>query len=777
MNVAQMQFRPTPAALQQQLSPATPLLAITAWCWVFLLAGLAIFAMKAPQAVPASAPEKEFSAQRGLSHVRAIARAPHPTGTKASAEVRQYLVDQLTALGLNPQVFSDVGVANDSWALVAGRTNNIVGWLSGTASSGAILLMAHYDSVSNGPGAADDASGVAAILEGLRALKTGPRLKNDLIVLITDGEEPGLLGAESFVASHPWMEDVGLVMNFEARGNHGPSLLFETSANNAALVKEVARTAPYPIGSSFFYSLYKLLPNDTDFTQFRHARIPGLNFAFGEHLEAYHSQLDTPENLDAASLQHQGSYLVSLVRKFGQVNLKELKQESGDDIFFDLLGANLITYSQRWVLIGQIIVTFLLVVVVFSAVQHAEISPGRFFGAIAASFLLVVVITGVMAAAGALFLTILGRRMLLGDTAANSFLLIGLSLLGIATGLVALTWLRRRFPLEELSLAGLTFVCILSWAFALVVPGGHYLLFWPLFLAISGFLVLAILRAGSPKSQALAALPAVVITVLLFAPVAYLLYVFLTLGVLSISAVGLLIGLFFLTCVPFVNIAMPQRPQRTVLLPLFVAATACMAIGFLQSNFSSQHPRQDHLLYSLNADDHTAAWISDDSTLDGYTVQFLGKAPNKKPVQNYLTGSLRTPFSATAPPIDLQPPIGEIAVDEQKGSLHRLLMNVRSQRAADFMMLRFDPSVNPVALEISGRNVKLQSGQRGLFMLLYGMGAEGADLDLTMNAPSGVSFWISDYSAGLPTMVRRPAELIAAQGSDHTVVCRKYILQ
>ena len=268
-----------------------------------------------------------------------------------------------------------------------------------------------------------------------------------------------------------------------------------------------------------------------------------------------------------------------------------------------------------------------------------------------------------------------------------------------------------------------------------------------------------------------------VVTVLLFAPVAYLLFVFLTLGALSISATGLLIGLFFLICVPFVNIAMPQRPQRAVLLPLFVAATACVTIGFLQSNFSPQHPRRDHLLYSLNADDHTAAWISDDSTLDGYTVQFLGKAPNKKPVPTYLPGSLRIPFSATAPPMDLQPPIGEIAVDEQKGNLHRLRMHVRSQRAADFIVLRFDPSVNPVSLEISGRNVKLRSGQSGLLMRLYGMGTEGADLDVTMNAPSGVSFWVSDYSAGLPTIVRRPAELIAAQGSDQTVVCRKYKLQ
>ena len=777
MHVAQMQFRPAPAAQQQQPSSATPLLAGAAWCCLFLLAGMAIFALKAPDAVPASAPQNEFSAQRALDHVRAIARVPHPIGTNANAEARQYLVDQLSALGLNPQIFTAVGIDNDSWALVAGRANDIVGRLPGMANSGAILLMAHYDSVSSGPGAADDASGVAAILEGLRALKAGPRLKNDLIVLITDGEEPGLLGAESFVASHPWMKDVGLLMNFEARGNHGPSMLFETSANNSALVNEVARTAPYPVASSLFYSLYKLLPNDTDFTQFRHARTPGLNFAFGGHLEAYHSRLDTPENLDTASMQHHGLYLVSLVRQFGQMDLENFKRESGDDVFFDWYGANLITYSERWVLIAQIAVTLLLVVVIVSSVQRAEARPGRFFRAIAGSFLMLVVVPGIMAVAGWLLLLILGGGMQLGDTPANSFLLNGLVLLGIATGSFVLARLRRRFRLEELSLAGLTLVCILSWAFALLLPAGHYLLFWPLFFAVCGFLTLAILRAGSPESRAAAALPATVITVLLFAPVAYLLYVFLTLSLLSIAAAGLLLSLFFLICVPFANMAVPQRPWRTIVLPLLAAAASCLAVGIFQSNHSSQHPGHDHLLYSLNADDHTAVWISDDSALDGYTAQFLGKAPRREAVPNYLTGSLRTPFSAAASPIDLQPPISEIKADEQQGALHHLRMNVKSQRNADLMVVRFDPSVKPVSMEISGRNVKPQSGQGGLFMLLHGMGAQGADLDLTLNAPSGVSFWISDYSAGLPTAIPRPPEFIAAQGSDQTVVCRQYKLK
>jgi len=103
------------------------------------------------------------------------------------------------------------------------------------------MLVAHYDTVSRSPGAADDGAAVAALLETLRALNAGPPLRNDLIVLITDGEEPGMLGARAFVAEHPWLRDVGVVCNFEARGTRGPSIMFETSSDNGRLIREFAR--------------------------------------------------------------------------------------------------------------------------------------------------------------------------------------------------------------------------------------------------------------------------------------------------------------------------------------------------------------------------------------------------------------------------------------------------------------------------------------------------------------------------------------------------------
>ena len=54
----------------------------------------------------------------------------------------------------------------------------------------AVALVAHFDSDPTTPGANDDAAGVAAILETARVLLSGPPLRNDVILLFTDGEEP-----------------------------------------------------------------------------------------------------------------------------------------------------------------------------------------------------------------------------------------------------------------------------------------------------------------------------------------------------------------------------------------------------------------------------------------------------------------------------------------------------------------------------------------------------------------------------------------------------------
>ncbi|HVG91473.1 MAG TPA: M20/M25/M40 family metallo-hydrolase, partial [Alphaproteobacteria bacterium] len=576
--------------------------ALLAWFLFLLLTALAIFELKAPNPLPITAPQTDFSAERALAHVRAMARAPHPIGSSAEQLTRDYVVSQLSALGMNPQVFSAIGIRSNKNFVIAGYTSDILGRLPGTANSKAVVLMAHYDSVPSGPGAADDTAGVAAILETIRALRAGPALRNDIIVLITDGEEAGLLGAEAFAASHPWMRDVGVILNFEARGNQGPSLLFETSANNAALIKEAAAGAPYVTGSSLFYSLYKLLPNDTDVTIFRATKTPALNFAFGEHLEAYHSMLDTPDNLSLSSLQHHGSNALGLARQFGGIDLNELKKQKGDDIFFNWFGSHLVAYSERWVPIGEIIVSLILASIIFVSWRRGTLGLRSFWGLLAALLITLAIPFGMVIAAWPLLKSLKGR-MVVGDASPNALLLAGLVLLGTAAGTAIFAGLRRQVKLQELSVAGLLLVCLLSWTSALLLPAGSYLLFWPLLFSSAGLLLLAIDRQSATPARVGASMaPATVATILLFAPVAYLLYVFLTLNVVSVAAIGLLLSLGFLLCIPAMDMVIPPDRWKSVTLLLLLGAGICLGIGAVRSHSSAAHPKKDSLVYASNYD-------------------------------------------------------------------------------------------------------------------------------------------------------------------------------
>ena len=153
-------------------------------------------------------------------------------------------------------------------------------------------------------GPRDDGSGVVAILEGLRALGERGQLRNDLIVLLTDAEEVGLLGARAFVDEHPWMDDVALVVSIEMRGGGGPSMMFETGAENGWVIEALRQADPYPSANSVGYEIYQRMTNDTDFTPFKEAGKQGLNFAGLGRAHVYHQVYDTPENFDERTLQH-----------------------------------------------------------------------------------------------------------------------------------------------------------------------------------------------------------------------------------------------------------------------------------------------------------------------------------------------------------------------------------------------------------------------------------------------------------------------------------------
>lgn len=284
----------------------------------------------------ATAPER-FAAERAMAHVRTWARAPRPSGSEAHARVVDALQSELAALGFaverarapgTPPLVNLVARPRGapSGAPVVGDADSSAGAppvedagaapapspAPSAAAAAGVWLVAHSDTVPGSPGAADAGMGLAVLVEAARALSAdGP--PPGLHVLVTDGEERGLLGAEAHVAR---AADGAphLVLNVEARGTEGPAYMFQTAGPPGALLGAWQASGCGAQASSLARAVYDMLPSDTDFTVFRRAGWWGYDFALIHGAWRYHTADDVPSNLDPRSVQQVGDCVVGLAR-------------------------------------------------------------------------------------------------------------------------------------------------------------------------------------------------------------------------------------------------------------------------------------------------------------------------------------------------------------------------------------------------------------------------------------------------------------------------------
>lgn len=325
--------------------------------WIALIAALvAAFVLaraseQPPAPAPVDAPPGEFSAGRAMADIAIIAKAPHPTGSAANAAARDHLLARMRALGLEVQVqrtdaFNRRAFGKEVY-VGGGVVENIIGVLPGRdRAAPALALMAHYDSVPGSPGAADDAAGVASALEIARAIKTKGQPPRDVILLITDGEEAGLLGAEAFFGQHPLAKRIGFLINMEARGNGGRAQMFQTGPQNGQTLELFRKTAVDPTSSSLAVFLYENMPNDTDFTVSKNAGIPGLNYAFIGRQFDYHMPTATPANLDQGSLQDLGTQTLAAAREAAFA--PALPAKAADLTYANTAGSVILAYPPLW---------------------------------------------------------------------------------------------------------------------------------------------------------------------------------------------------------------------------------------------------------------------------------------------------------------------------------------------------------------------------------------------------------------------------------------------
>lgn len=746
-----------------------------------------IYQLRPSEPVSANASPAEFSSGRAMKHIEAIAQSPHPIGSPEHAMVREYLVKTLTAMGLETQVQESVGQGWASGTFRAGTVRNVVARLKGTHTSRSVLLMAHYDSVPSGPGASDDSASVAMMLETARALSIGQPLGNDIIFLFTDGEEVGLLGAEAFANEHPWAKNVGLVVNLEARGTSGPSIMFETGVENGWSIEGFAKATPHPVANSLMDAIYRLLPNDTDFTVFRKAGAAGFNIAFINGSIYYHTARDNFENINEPSVQHQGAYTLALARHFGDLSMEVTP--AGARIYFDILGSVLIHYPVAWT-----ILLLVLAMTLFAGVTALGIRKKRVtFSGIIAGFLAFLLVDMLVAPLIVILVwqgicTLHPEYRILGDNTYNSDLyIVSLTSLAIAVVLLFYPWLRKRLGMENLALGALLLCLVFAVLTSLFLPGGSYLFVWPLLFGLVGLgMVLAVRDQDlTPLKRfgvlSICAFPMIILVV----PMAYLIFMALTLyaSVPVIVLVVLLVGLL----IPQLDLIL--APNRWYLpAALTLVSVGLIVIGSLTSGFNADHPRPDSILYGVDGDTNKAVWVSEDDTRDEWTAQFLNADAERDPLPAFWPFSSSKFLNSPAPLVQLAAPDVTLLDNSSNDNGRTLTLHITTRQHVFAVGLYVTSHAQVVAARVNGREVALGNlsetaeAENRWGMLYWAPPQEGITLTLTVKPAEPLTIKVVDRSYGLPEIAGshyepRPDQVMPIpfpQMSDWTLVSKTF---
>ncbi|MDB5423200.1 MAG: peptidase family [Phenylobacterium sp.] len=780
-----------------------------------LIAALAAAALiawtteKTPSPRPADAPASAFSAERAMADVRAIGSVPHPIGSAANHAARDHLVQRMAALGLSPQVRPGVGFvsgAGERPFLYGGSVENIVGVLPGRdRAAPALGLMAHYDSVPGSPGAADDAAGVAATLETVRAIKARGIPARDVVVLFTDGEEAGLLGAHAFFERDPMAKRIGFLFNTEARGGGGRVQMFQTGPRSGGAVAVLKAHGLNPQASSLTGYVYERMPNDTDFTLSRKAGVDGLNYAFLGRQFDYHSPSSTPDNLDRGTLQDMGQQV--LANAAAVAFAPALPAKTPNPVYSQLLGGVTVTYPPAmgwlvlavaaalagfavnrarriepfaWTDVARGLGAAVFAVVGAAAVLHfARRATGADYGYLEQRFLLAqvtrweaaIVLLGlgflVFAAAelarGRRSVAILPLLAGVGSCAFGGLDKLGLGL-GVAAALLAVIAYGR-----PVSRAGAwTGVLVLGFVLAVVAqalaPPAAFILAWPL--------LLASLAAAASAMSARKGVATLILLGLLAALGLGWIGGFAHGVFLSLDLVELLAAPVLLAALLVWPLAQPEEgaPPARLVGPLLLAAGVAMLLAVRFAHpYDARHPELSYVGYQVDQDAGRAWRFSGSPTLPKWSEGVLKDGGGAITKLRHWT--LRDPVDAAAAPfVQEAPPTLTLSKDPDG----RLRLHAVPPPGARELRLRLSPNTAATVEEIAGVPVKMALRPGGQTRVGWVAAPSGVDLVIRPGGPGaidvGYAATLERWPAGVTPLPKRPAAVMAFDTSDSTFV-------
>jgi subfamily B ATP-binding cassette protein MsbA len=732
---------------------------------ILFLVGITYFAMcqrPLPRAAGLDAPDEQFSAARAMMHLRQIATSPHPTGTLENERVASYITQQVVEAGLQPEVQDTSFINQQPRGYVIAHVRNIAAIKKGYSNTRPIMLVAHYDTVVTSPGAGDDGAAVACLLETLRAVKSVPQLKNDVIFLFTDGEELGTVGARAFVAQHPLAGNIGVVLNFEARGTTGPSILFETLNGSGWLVNEFIHVAPHAYGNSLLPLIYKFMPHNTDLSAFKETGAAGMNFAFAEKWSHYHTPLDSLDSLDERSLQHHGEYAIALTRQLGDIDLSN--PPTYKLVFFNLIGGILVHYPMSWTPVLTALVALFSLTTIIVGVRKKRLSvPGLLVGF--GGLLLAVVLSTLLAAIGVRIAASVSQEGV--ALYESGFYDVGIICLALAVSTLLYTWLFRKTRTDNLHQGALLGWLALTVASTILLPEAAHIFVWPLLIGVALSLYFQLRPVDRDLNRITVLWLAAFLVLLLLVPMVHLILIAMA-GPMS-----------FLATIVVVLIAALLLPiQRSVSRPgavwlpslLGTSAAVLLAIAIVGAKAGPAYPKEDHVLYIANLDQGKSIWATLEQKEDAWTSQFFAGQGSISELSKFIPDWIYPGgrvLQRASPMIDLTSPAVSIVEDKKGDNIRRLKFLINSPRRSpevsifvesDVAITELDPAsgqsgqfLTPVGLkDVSGGDSAQQNSRRSV--KYYGLPKTGATLMLETRVAAPIKIHVIERSYNLPTI-------------------------
>jgi hypothetical protein len=751
------------AAAYQGLAAACLLGALLAWL------ALAPRHVPTPPAAGSAPSTGGFSAARAHAHVRALAAAPRPIGSRANGQARDYLLAQLRGLGLQPEVQVET-VQTASSDLTANvrvtlaEVHNVVvrkpGVLSGHAARPAVLAVAHYDSGSATLGAADGAASSAALLETLRVLQAGPPLDNDVLAVFTDGDAAHSLGTRGFVQAHPWARRARAVLRFDNPGNRGALQLIGADRADGFTVGAWARLAPGPQGSSFMGELYARLRQHEGAALLAQPGAAVLHFATTAG-PLGGGAWDVPERLEQASLQHEGDTMLALLRHFGNAELPQ--QGARGQVFFALPGLGILHYPY-WLVWPLGLLACLLCA---AACRHAmrrqgvdgvDIVHGAF------GFLMMAALATCVAWLCRDALPGLAPRFdaaLLAEgpglAAGARWQLLAFTLLPSAIFIALQRMLQARIGASATLLGAMCVLTLGLLGTSWFAPGASYVLAWPLLAAQGALLVLS-----SRRAQAWSATQKAALMLLAAVPGALLIVPAARDSLLFLSPAWLVLPSALACCLPALCGPLLARVgARLVVRPLLLGVWACLVFAYRSSPTPPELPVPNQLVYFKDTPSWQAFWLYPPVPLDAWTRAIFPNTMHPY-LLPYLFGTTSMPvwYAAARRDDSIAYPYLIIEKDQRGSGGRHVEFLLRSKNSAPELVLRM-VGAETLRTTVNGR-VLTASRHRGWKLDLHGMRDRDLHFAFDLVGDSSFMMFIQERMPGIPErdLPRRPPGML-----------------